>query len=160
MAETAAAIGIEQLKKLDDMNYTRIKISNEYKKYLKKYERWIQIQSTANEGIHTYHGFPLAVKKEAPFSREDIVNFLENQGIETRAFLGGCLPDQPAFRDKKHRIVGNLEVSRYLTKYSFFIGCHPGLSKSAVDYVIESLQSFLEEYTTKEELGYIKELEK
>lgn len=146
MMDTTAAIGIEQLKKLDDMNHTRIQISNQYKDCLEKYKKWVQIQKIPNESIHTYHGFPLAINKGAPFSRDEIVAFFEAQGIETRAFLGGCLPDQPAFRNKPHRVVGNLSVSRHLKDNAFFIGCHPALSTEAVNYVINTFQKFFEKY--------------
>ena len=43
--------------------------------------------------------------------------------------MGGCLPDQPGFSDKKHRIFGDLKNSRMIRDNAFFIGVHSGLTK-------------------------------
>ena len=143
ITDIIAAIGIEQLKKLDNMNEERIVIANHYINNLKKYEKWLQLPEPLNGSIHTYLGFPLMIKKSAPFSKNEIVNFLEDKGIETRAFLGGCLPDQPAFRNKPKRIVGDLSVSRHLKNHAFYIGCHPAINKEARNYVVEVFNEFL-----------------
>lgn len=146
MTDLCASIGIEQLKKLDKLNDERIKICNYYIKNLKQYERWVQLPESLSNSKHTYYAFPLLIKKDAPFSRIEIIQFLEEHNIETRFFFGGCLPDQPAFRDKQIKVIGNLRVSRCIRDSAFFIGCHPGLEGEGKEYVINMLKKFFAQY--------------
>ena len=50
---------------------------------------------------HSYYTYACLLKKNINFSRKDICVFLEKNGIETRPLFAGCLPDQPAFVNKK-----------------------------------------------------------
>jgi CDP-6-deoxy-D-xylo-4-hexulose-3-dehydrase len=54
----------------------------------------------------------------------------------------GCLPDQPAFRDLNHRIVGDLSFSRVLRDQAFFIGCHPAIEESHLNHLEEVINNF------------------
>lgn len=146
MTDLQASFGIEQFKKLDKFNKTRVEIVNYFNKELKKYENFIQLPKVRPGAVHTYYGYLLVVKEDAPFTRQDIVNFLEDNQIETRAFFGGCLPDQPALHNKNIRVVGNLPVSRWLRDNAFFIGCHPGIGEEERKYVIEKFRSFLKKF--------------
>jgi CDP-6-deoxy-D-xylo-4-hexulose-3-dehydrase len=146
MTDIAAALGIEQLKKLNSLNKIRTRITTAYSKALSKYEKYITLPYTAPGNFHSFYGYCVMIKKGVPFSRLDIVRFLEGKGIETRPFFGGCLPDQPAFRDEPKRIVGNLPVARWIRDNAVFIGCHPALTKKHVRHVINSFAAFFEQY--------------
>ena len=56
----------------------------------------------------SWFGFPILIKDNAPFSRDDIVHYLEENKIATRMLFGGNLIKQPAYSDMKYRIVGTL----------------------------------------------------
>lgn len=146
MTDITASIGIEQLKKLDRFNAQRIRIVNAYRKALAPYEKFLVLPTVAKDHFHSFYGFPFVVRKDAPFSRMDFVRFLEERGIETRPFFGGCLPDQPAFRDEPKRVVGNLPVARWIRDWSIFIGCHPALTPDHVQQVTSAFKEFLSRY--------------
>ncbi len=146
MTDLQASFGIEQFKKLDKFNKTRIEIVDYFNKELKEYGNLIQLPKASPGAVHTYYGYLLAVRQDAPFTRQDIVNYLEQNQIETRAFFGGCLPDQPALHNKNIRVVGNLPVSRWLRDNAFFIGCHPGIGEEERKYVMEKFHSFLKKF--------------
>ena len=53
----------------------------------------------------------------------------EENNIETRAFMGGDLSRQPAFRNEKNvKINGSLKNTMNIFENSFFIGCHPNVT--------------------------------
>jgi dTDP-4-amino-4,6-dideoxygalactose transaminase len=58
--------------------------------------------------------------------------------------MGGCLPDQLAFKDLRHKIIGNLNVSREVKNNAFFIGIHSALSKKNLDYIADTIKSFFD----------------
>ncbi|MCK4454173.1 aminotransferase class I/II-fold pyridoxal phosphate-dependent enzyme [Candidatus Parcubacteria bacterium] len=149
MTDLAASLGIEQLKKLDYLNQKRRKIVSFFVKYLKKYKDFIQLPEKLPDYFHSYYGFLIVIKKEAPFSRLQLVKYLEKNNIETRPFFAGCLPDQPGFRMVPKRVVGNLPVSRWLRDQAFFIGCHPAIDLDAQKFITKVLQDFLEKHTLK-----------
>ncbi|MBI4093528.1 DegT/DnrJ/EryC1/StrS family aminotransferase [Candidatus Kaiserbacteria bacterium] len=142
MTDIAASLGIEQLRKLDSLNRKRLSIVRQYSNALKKYERYLRLPTVAKGTFHSFYGYPFLVKTSAPFSRMDLVAHLEKNGIETRPFFGGCLPDQPAFRNEPKRIVGKLPVARMILRQSIFIGCHPALTKKHVEHVLRTFDSF------------------
>lgn len=146
MTDITASIGIEQLKKLDAFNKKRISIVQTYLKALAPYEQFLVLPTVKKGDFHSFYGFPFVVKTDAPFTRMDFVRFLEERGIETRPFFGGCLPDQPAFRDEPKRVVGKLPNARWIRDWSIFIGCHPALTPDHVTQVTKAFKEFLSRY--------------
>jgi CDP-4-dehydro-6-deoxyglucose reductase, E1 len=145
MTDIAASLGIEQLKKLDYFNNKRAKIANNYCIGLDKHKNYLTMPNTPKGYFHSFYGFTILVNENAPFSRKDIITFLENKNIETRAFMGGNLSIQPAYRDLGLKVSGQLSITEKLTNNAFFIGCHPFLNDKAVNYVIESIDKFISE---------------
>jgi len=148
MTDIEAAMGIEQLKKLDRLNKKRLKIVRAYDRGLKKFERWLQLPTTARGAYHTFYGYSIIIKRNAPFTRKEITLFLEQNSIETRPFFAGCLPDQPGFRNQPKRVVGALPVARWIRDNAIFIGCHPALSREQVKKVIRTFEDFFNERKT------------
>ncbi len=146
MTDITASLGIEQLKKLDTLNKKRLAIVHTYLKALAPYEKYLVLPTVDNGNLHSFYGFPFMVRKDAPFSRMDLVRFLEDRGIETRPFFGCCLPDQPAFRDEPKHIVGKLPVARMTLDYSIFIGCHGALTPDHIRHVTDSFKEFLSKF--------------
>ncbi|HWY14062.1 MAG TPA: DegT/DnrJ/EryC1/StrS family aminotransferase, partial [Rhizomicrobium sp.] len=83
-------------------------------------------------------GFPLAVRKDAPTSRTQVVRFLESRNIATRLLFGGNLLRQPAYRDIKRRVVGDLRNTDFVMNNVFWIGLYPGITQSMIDYMAET----------------------
>jgi dTDP-4-amino-4,6-dideoxygalactose transaminase len=72
--------------------------------------------------------------------RDDLIQYLENNGIETRYLLP--LINQPIYRE----IFGNLDdqfpVAARLNNTAFYIGCHPDLTDGDMDYVVKHFRRF------------------
>jgi CDP-6-deoxy-D-xylo-4-hexulose-3-dehydrase len=141
MTDLTAAFGLEQLKKLEGFNKIRRENAHYFSEALKNPS--IQLPIEKGSSIHTYYGYPIMINRSADFDREKIVSFLEEKQIETRPFMAGSLPDQPAFEAQPKRIVGDLPVSRWIRDKGFFIGCHPGIKKEQREYITKVFQEFL-----------------
>jgi CDP-4-dehydro-6-deoxyglucose reductase, E1 len=142
MTDITASMGVEQIKKLDGLNRKRFRIVDAYLKALKPYEKYLVLPTVEKGHVHTFYGFPFVIRKDAPFTRMEFISFLEKRGIETRPFFGGCLPDQPGFRDEPKRIVGDLPVARWIRDYSVFVGCHAALTPLHVKHVTSAFKDF------------------
>ena len=141
MTDIAASLGKIQLKKLDSLNEKRRSVVEQLNKIMFKNE-WLSTLEVAEGDKSAHYGLPILIEDTAPFTRKDICHFLESKGIETRALMMGCLPDQPAFRNLEHRIVGDLKFSRVLRDKAFFIGCHPAIGKEKVKYLENVVNQF------------------
>ena len=89
-------------------------------------------------------GFPLVVKEHTHINKNRAVKFLESRKIMTRPIFGGNLIRQPAYIKASDRWSTRwvLSDSDYLMENAFWIGCHPGLSRPALDYIVENLYEF------------------
>jgi CDP-6-deoxy-D-xylo-4-hexulose-3-dehydrase len=144
MTDITAAFGIEQLAKLEEMNELRRGNAEFLMKLLSEDTYEFLDMPYEHPGYrHTYYTFPIKLREKAPFSRRTLAEHLEANNIETRPLFAGCLPDQPAFRGVPGRIAGNLANSRYLRDNLIFIGIHPGLKRSHIEYIADVITKFI-----------------
>lgn len=137
------AIGLEQLKKLSRFTDARKKNFKIYYEEFLNYEDYFILPRSLPEADPSWFAFPLTVKKNAPFTRADIVVWYERNNIETRLLFGGNITKQPAYRDIKFKVIGDLKNSDRVMTNTFFIGVYPGLTEEMIGYVIEKTREFI-----------------
>tara|TARA_R110000824_G_scaffold312032_1_gene499155 strand:- start:4135 stop:5409 length:1275 start_codon:yes stop_codon:yes gene_type:complete len=142
MTDIAASLGIEQLKKLDEFNGKRVKNAHSYSNGLKKYKKYLTLPQTPKNFYHSFYGYPILLKENNKFSRKALVNHLEKRGIETRAFMGGDLSIQPAYRNTKCKKFHDMPNTSLMLKNAFFIGCHPFINEGQIEKVVNAFDEF------------------
>jgi CDP-6-deoxy-D-xylo-4-hexulose-3-dehydrase len=142
ITDMQAAVGVAQLKKLPSF----IKKRRENFRYLydnlKDLEEYFILPEATPNSNPSWFGFPLAVRPGAPFTRNKIVQYLEEHRIATRLLFAGNLLRQPAYRDIEFRKIGDLHDSDFVMNQVFWIGVYPGLTKSMLDYIIKTFKEF------------------
>lgn len=142
VTDMQAAIGVEQLKKLPNFNERRranFKVLYDGFRELEDYF----ILPTATEGSEpSWFGFPILVRWDAPFSRGEVVRFLEGKKIATRMLFGGNLTRQPAYYGVRYKISGVLENSDLVMNNLFWLGTYPKLTAEMLDYINNSMKKF------------------
>ncbi len=139
------AIGIEQLKKLPDFTEKRKNNFDRIYKELKQYEHLLILPRSLPKAEPSWFAFPLTVNTDK-FTKAEFTSFLESFKIETRMLFAGNILKQPAYRNIKHRIVGNLENTDRIMKDTFFVGVYPGMTKERMDYMLSKFHEFLIKY--------------
>lgn len=137
-----AAVGVAQLKKLPGFIEARRRNFSYLSAGLKDLEEFLVLPEATPNSDPSWFGFPLLVRDNAPFSRNDLIEYLDSRKIGTRQLFGGNLVRQPAYRGLNYRVVGDLSTSDRVMKQAFWIGVFPGLTQQMLDYVIEALHSF------------------
>lgn len=94
----------------------------------------------------SWFAYPLTVKKDAPFDRIVITNFLEEHMVQTRPIFAGNILRQPGYKNIEYRKVGNLSNSDMAFTNTFFIGLYPGISEEQIDYVTSIFKKFFQRY--------------
>lgn len=144
LTDMQAAVGVAQLRKLSAFIEARRRHFRVLHKELKDLEEFFILPQSTPGSEPSWFGFPLAIRPEAPFTRNEVVRYLEKHKITTRLLFGGNLVRQPAYFDIPHRVVGNLENSDFVMNHVFWMGVYPGLSQESLAYVIDMLHQGVE----------------
>ena len=141
--EIQGAFGIHQIKKLEKFIKIRTGNANFWNKKLAKFSNYLLLHSQRPNTRHAWFAYPITVRSPAPFSRDQLVNFLEKKNIETRPIMAGDITKQPAINLVKKKINRPLNNSKIIHSNSFFIGVHQGIDKIQRDYVVSVFEEFM-----------------
>ena len=136
-----ASVGVAQLKKLPEFIAARKRNFAALKNGLQDLQEFFILPQAAPNSDPSWFGFPLLVRLDAPFTRSELIGFLEERKIASRALFGGNLTRQPAYRDVQYRAIGDLPNSDLAMNQLFWIGVYPGLTAPMIDYVIDCFHS-------------------
>lgn len=136
-----AAIGLEQLKKLDDICYRRrYNLTQIWNVFNDRIQEKLNLQYPF---VHskTYwipFGFPIICQTKE--DKQKLVYFLEKNGIQTRNYFAGNLLMHPGYKYlgdyKKYP-----EANKVLDLV-FFVGCAPTISRQNINYIEKVLSQW------------------
>lgn len=135
--DVQAAIGLEQLKKLDGFISKRKHNWNLLKNGLKHLEKYLILPESPPLSDPSWFAFMITVKDESPVTKECIVTYLEKQGIQTRPLFAGNLLQQPAYQNVRYKINESLINTDKVMRDGFFIGVYPGLNPTQVEFMLD-----------------------
>ena len=99
MTDMQAAVGVAQLKKLPEFIEAPARaISRVLRDGLAGLEEFFILPEATPNSEPSWFGFPIAVRPDAPFNRNQVIAFLEERKIATRLLFGGNLLRQPAYQ--------------------------------------------------------------
>jgi CDP-6-deoxy-D-xylo-4-hexulose-3-dehydrase len=137
-----AAVGVAQLKKLPRFIEARRANFQLLFEGLSDLQEFLILPQSTPNSEPSWFGFPIAVRPDAPFSRDELVRHLESRKIATRLLFAGNLLRQPAYRGIAHRVVGTLVNSDFVMDRVFWIGVYPGLTPPMIGYVLDTIHDF------------------
>jgi len=143
MTDMQAAIGAEQLKKLDGFCQARRDNFKKWANGFKQYENYFILPEATEGSDPAWFAYPITVKENAGFSRTELTNYLSENLIETRNLFGGNLLRQPAYLNIKYRKIGKLENTDRIMNDTFFLGTFPGMGKEQIDYTMDIITKFI-----------------
>jgi CDP-6-deoxy-D-xylo-4-hexulose-3-dehydrase len=142
MTEFQAALGTSQLKHLTKFKIRRIENCLLLFRELGTYNKFFDFVSVSNWSLPNPFGFPIIVRKEAPFTAQELIVYLEKHKISTRRLFGGNLTRQPFIKDLPY-ITDDLTNTNFLMENAFWVGCHPQLTQEHIYYIIDTISDFL-----------------
>jgi len=145
LTDLQAAVGVAQLKKLPSFIEARKRNFQTLKSGLLDLESYFVFPQATPKSDPSWFGFPLLVRSDAPFTRSELVCFLEERKIATRLLFGGNLVRQPAYKNAHYRAVGRLPNSDLVMNQLLWIGVYPGLSQPMLDYMVETIHAAVNE---------------
>jgi CDP-6-deoxy-D-xylo-4-hexulose-3-dehydrase len=141
LTDMQAAVGVAQLQKLDGFVAARRRNATALREGLRDMEDFLILPEATPESDPSWFGFPIGVRRGAPFTRNQVVAHLESRKIATRLLFGGNLTRQPAYKDVPHRVIGDLANTDFVMDQVFWIGVYPGITDPMVEYTVEALRA-------------------
>jgi CDP-6-deoxy-D-xylo-4-hexulose-3-dehydrase len=141
ITDTQAAIGLAQLDRLD--GFITARQSNFT--YLGECITGIAHLTlpSATPGSHpSWFGYPITLAEDAPFSRVDLLRYLDQQKVGTRLLFAGNLTRQPYMAGQQYRVSNTLKNADRIMNQTFWVGLWPGLEQSALDHIGQTLEHF------------------
>ena len=139
LSDMQAAVGVAQLDKLDGFIAARRANFRTLYDGLKDLEEYLILPEATPNSEPSWFGFPIAVRPDAPFTRDSMTRFLDSRKIGTRLLFGGNLLRQPAYKDIAYRRVENLENTDFVMNQVFWIGLYPGMSDAMLAYMMDCI---------------------
>jgi|TARA_R100001163_G_scaffold53419_1_gene40757 CDP-6-deoxy-D-xylo-4-hexulose-3-dehydrase len=144
--ELQAAMGLEQIKKLPEMDAARRKNHSRLNDIFKKYEEFFHLPEATPKSDPCWFAYLLTLKTDL-FSRDDFVQHLEKAKIQTRSYFSGNILAHPGYHHlAKEGEIETFPVANKVTMDSFFLGTFIGLTDEKLDYIEEVVDDFFEKF--------------
>lgn len=148
ITDMQAAIGCSQLEKLPSFIESRKMNWQILRDGLADTQELLVLPEPTADSDPAWFGFPITIKDTAPFSRDQLVNHLEQCGIQTRMLFAGNLIKHPCFDEMRrsgsgYRTVGDLKVTDQIMNNTFWLGVYPGLTVRMLDHMLNVTRKFV-----------------
>ncbi len=137
-----AAIGVAQFEKLQEFVSAKRKIAEMYNSFLSKYE-YFQIPAEKNNCHSSYWLYTFLIVEAAPFKREELMNYLNNLGVETRPVFFPINIMPPYLQYGKHE---ELLVSNQISNSGMSLPSSANLTQDEILYICNGVESFIKKY--------------
>lgn len=146
VSDMQAAIGCAQLEKLPSFVEKRKLNRKRLYEGLKNLDQLILVETQPNSDP-SWFGFMITLSDSANFTRNELVEYLEANKIQTRNLFAGNMTRHPMFDNmvlnKDYRIIGDLKVTDKIMNDSFWIGLYPGMDDEVIDYMVKNVKNFI-----------------
>jgi len=145
MNELEAAIGLGYLKIYPQIFKKRMKNFLYIRERFKQFEDTLAtINPGTNEEMAPY-AFPVILNDGLPFTRNEMVAYLEKNGIDTRSLFLSMPTQCAGFKFLGHKL-GEFPEAEFVSDNGFHIGIHQDINEEHIDYFIELTKQFLNKY--------------
>jgi CDP-6-deoxy-D-xylo-4-hexulose-3-dehydrase len=138
-----ASLGVSQIAKLPEFIARRKENFAYLKAALKPLEDVLMLPVAGEDCDPSWFGFPIGVKEDAGFTRDQLTRALDAQKIGTRLVFAGNLLRQPAYEGIECRVIGDMKNTDFVMSHVFWIGVYPGLTTEMLDFIVKTMVDFV-----------------
>ena len=144
-----AAIGCAQLEKLPEFVKARKRNWKRMRAALVDVADRLILPEPSKGSDPSWFGFMMTVRPGSGRTRQEIIEHLETNKIQTRMLFAGNLIKHPCFDEMRNSkqgycVVGELRNTDLIMSNTFWIGVYPGLVEEQIDRQIECIHESLD----------------
>lgn len=137
-----AAVGCAQLEKFPGFVERRRHNFDRLHKALEDLSDKLILPEPCPGSMPSWFGFLITCQEGV--DRNKVVQYLEEQGIQTRMLFAGNLTRHPCFDRMRmtgegYRVVGDLSVTDRIMKDTFWVGVYPGMTDVMIDTMAQAI---------------------
>jgi len=143
--EMQGAMGLAQLDKLDEIHALRKRNYQLLFNIYEKYEEFFHLPRAQPGSDPSWFAFPLTIRDSSLFNRSEIVDYLEENLIQTRPYFAGNIMLQPAYDHIMNPLYAkkNFPVATKVMTDTFFHGTSPVITPEQISYIGEKVDGFM-----------------
>ena len=139
MSEFNAALGLLQLKYIDQALISRKAIDESYRKLLKGIDG-IHCVQESGQVVANYSYFPILVDTNYPISRDALYQKLKNHDIYARRYFYPLITDFPMYRGTPSAHQRNLPVATDNALKVLCLPIYPGLQQGELEQIVDLIR--------------------
>ena len=148
VTDMQAAVGCAQLDKFPSFVVRRRHNFDRLKAALSDVQDKLILPEPAKNSIPSWFGFLITCKDGV--SRNNLVQYIESKGVQTRMLFAGNLIKHPCFDEMRatgegYRVVGELTNTERILADTFWVGVYPGMTDEKIDYMAKVIKEGLEQ---------------
>ena len=141
-----ASIGCAQLEKFPSFVERRRHNFSRLYEALKDTEGKLILPEPCPGSRPSWFGFLITCKEGV--DRNQLVQYVESKGVQTRMLFAGNLTKHPCFNQMResgsgYRVVGELKNTDRIMQDTFWIGVYPGMTDEMIDYMAKTIKEGL-----------------
>jgi CDP-6-deoxy-D-xylo-4-hexulose-3-dehydrase len=140
--EISAALGLLQLKRLDEFVHKREQVAHNWADVLSDLP--VAVQQAKPGMKHSWFAYPITVDK----GRDALQAHLEVNGVETRSVMSGNIVNQPVMQPFQYYKVGHLPNADTIARNSLLLPCHQDVTREQQERVAMFIKEFALEKAT------------
>lgn len=138
-----AAVGCAQLEKFPSFVERRKQNFERLRKGLAGTEDKLILPEACEGSDPSWFGFLITCREGV--DRNQVVQYAEGHGIQTRMLFAGNLIKHPCFDEMRRsgegfRVVGKLENTDRIMRDTFWVGVYPGMNDEMIDYIAGTIK--------------------
>jgi CDP-6-deoxy-D-xylo-4-hexulose-3-dehydrase len=142
ITDMQAACGLAQLERLPEFIAKRKSNFTYLKDKLQECAEFLILPEATDNSEPSWFGFPITIKADAGFTRNDLLAYLDENKIGTRLLFAGNLTKQPYMASLNFRIASDLTNTDIIMNNTFWVGIYPGLTEEMLDYTAQTIGQF------------------
>lgn len=142
ITDMQAACGFAQLESLEKFIIKRKKNFSFLYENLKELEEFLILPKAEEHSKPSWFGFPISLREEKKFKRDDLVKYLNENRIGTRLLFSGNLTKQPYMKNINFKIHKDLKNTDFVMNNTLWIGLYPGLRDEHLSYSVDKIKKF------------------
>lgn len=140
MSEVHAALGIEQVKKMDDFLQKRRENYEALTTGLQNINEVVMFRSTGGDYQSSYYCHSVLLNEELAPKRFEIVSELKQNGVGTSVYYPRPVPHFTYYREKYGYSDDTYPVAAWISRNSIALPVGPHLDTDDMNYIVESLK--------------------
>ena len=155
-----AAVGLAQLKKVDSFIKKRRDNFDLLYKKLSDLKDYLILPEIPTNTQPSWFGFLITLKENCNFAKQEMVEYLEKNGVGTRQLFAGNILRQPSFVENDIKLkINNSEIlsskdlteedyqklpnTDYIMNHTFWVGVFPALGEKEMDKISDLIHKFI-----------------